>query len=162
MKRVLIIAVLGVSALISACSTPARTPRTPSIVHRREPFHPPTEAMLKYDTDHDGKVTAAEFNTGLRAEFAAADINHDGVLDPAEVRTVNAARIASQASAATPLIDWNDDGHVDFREFAAAPRALFEQIDQNGDDVLDKDELHPHHYEGKVPQHTIPPGEGPQ
>jgi Ca2+-binding EF-hand superfamily protein len=131
-------------------------------VHRREPFHPPTEAMLKYDADRDGKVTAAEFNAGLHAEFAAADINHDGVLDPAEVRAVNEARIALQASAATPLIDWNDDGHVDFHEFAAAPRALFEQIDQNSDGVLDKDELHPHHYEGKVPQHTIPPGAGPQ
>lgn len=159
MKRVLLVALLGVSALLSACSTPARTP---SIVHRREPFHPPTEAMAKYDTDRDGRVTAAEFNAGLRADFTVADANHDGVLDSAEVRAVNAARIAFEASAATPLIDWNDDSHVDFREFAAAPRALFEQIDRNGDGVLDKDELHPHRYEGKVPQHTIPPGEGPQ
>jgi hypothetical protein len=160
MKRVLLVAMLGASVLVSGCSTPARTPRSPSIVYRREPFHPPTESMVKYDADHDANVTAAEFNAGLRAEFSEADLNQDGVLDSLEVRAVNAARIATEASAATPLIDWNDDGHVDFREFAAAPRALFEQIDRNSDGVLDKDELHPRHYQGKVPQHTMPPGAG--
>lgn len=163
MKRAVLVALMGASVLVSGCTTdrPRHGPDGGAL-HRREDFHPPGEAMTRYDANHDGSVTMAEFNAGLRADFAAADTNHDGVLDPVETRAVNAARVAAEATAASPLIDWNDDGHVDFHEFAAGPRALFEQLDRNNDGVLDKDELHPHPYEGKVPTHTRPPGPGEQ
>jgi Ca2+-binding EF-hand superfamily protein len=111
--------------------------------NRRPPFHPAYESMEKYDTNKDGQVTQAELTAGLKADFFAADKNHDGFLDVDETRAVNAARLASQASVATPLIDWNADGKIDFQEFAAAPRSLFTQIDANEDGVLSKAELHP-------------------
>lgn len=158
MKRAVLVALVGASFLVS-CSTDQPRHR-PGGMQRREAFHPPGESMLHFDANHDGSVTTAELNAGLHADFTAADTNHDGVLEEDEIRAVNAARWASEASASTPLIDWNNDGHVDFHEFAAGPRALFEQIDRNNDGVLDNDELHPHHYEGKVPQHTRPPGPG--
>jgi Ca2+-binding EF-hand superfamily protein len=111
--------------------------------NRRPPFHPPSEAMEKYDANKDGQVTLAELNAGLKAAYIAADTNHNGIIDVDEMRAVNAARLAANASAATPLIDWNADGHIDFQEFAAAGRALFTQLDRDEDGVLSKTELHP-------------------
>jgi Ca2+-binding EF-hand superfamily protein len=40
-----------------------------------------------------------------------------------------------------PLIDWNQDGYVDFDEFAAGVRSQFEQLDLNGDGEVTPDEF---------------------
>jgi len=109
----------------------------------RQDFHPPVDILRAYDANHDGSVTRAEMEAGLRADFAKADTNHDGALDKDEVRAVNAARWNSDASTASPLVDWNHDGVVDFDEFAATARSLFMQLDTNGDGVLSPDEIHP-------------------
>ncbi len=51
---------------------------------------PPAAALLlRYDANHDGVVTRQELDAGLKADFAAADLNHDGCLDPSEVRIEN-------------------------------------------------------------------------
>ena len=48
------------------------------------------------DTDHDGKVTAAE-GEKLRAEsFDRADANHDGTLTPEEMEAARAAAMPAQ------------------------------------------------------------------
>ena len=117
----------------------------------------PAEAFLRYDTNHDGEVTAAEMNAGVRAEFNVADANHDGVLDLAEMRAVNAKRLTSDGTGATPLIDWNQDGHVDFQEFAAAPRSVFKQADRNNDGTLTPDEINPHPRQRHKPPPMIAP-----
>ena len=89
----------------------------------RENGIPRGRCSLKYDANHDGTLTRAELEAGLKADFDAADTNHDGRLDIDEVRAVNQARWSADSSAASPLVDWNHDGYVDFNEFAAAPRA---------------------------------------
>ncbi len=118
--------------------------------HHRRPaggahddWHPPREMLEKYDANHDGTLTRAELEAGLRADFAKDDANHDGRLDIDEVRAVNQARWSANSSTTSPLVDWNHDGFVDFQEFAAAPRSLFDQMDANGDGKLAPDELHP-------------------
>jgi hypothetical protein len=103
----------------------------------------PVQMLLKFDADHDGKITKAELEAGLKADFAAADTSHDGKLDMDEVRAVNDARWKEQASAASPLVDWNGDGFVDFNEFAGAARSLFVQMDADGNGVLTPEELNP-------------------
>src|SRR5690349_551173 len=142
--------------LLTACagSTPHRMPGD---AKPREPFHPPVEMILKYDANKDGSVTLAELDAGLRAEFSAADTNHDGVLEIDEMRAVNASRLHDEGTAASPLIDWNEDGHVDFREFSGSARAIFDELDTDGDGVLTPDELHPHHREHHEPPPMIAP-----
>ncbi|MGB8363742.1 MAG: hypothetical protein WCE20_04310 [Rhizomicrobium sp.] len=101
----------------------------------------PAAAMLLVYVGSDGSLTRAQLESGLRRDFAAADTNHDGCLDANEVRAVNEQRWKQDASTASPLIDFQHNGCVDFDEFAATPRTLFEQLDRNGDGKLTADEL---------------------
>ncbi|MDE2184768.1 MAG: hypothetical protein KGJ78_17275 [Alphaproteobacteria bacterium] len=96
--------------------------------------------LIRY-ADKDGNVTRADMEAGLRRDFDAADTNHDGVLEPDEVRAVNEARWKEDASAASPLIDWNQQGFVDFNEFAATARSLFQQLDVEGKGILTAKQL---------------------
>lgn len=114
----------------------------------RSPYHPPVEILERYDSDHDGVVTRAEMEAGLKADFAAADANHDGRLDEDETRAVNEQRWSEGQSTTSTLVDWNHDGAVDFHEFAGTARSLFTELDRDGDGRLTPKEL------GKKP----PPG----
>jgi Ca2+-binding EF-hand superfamily protein len=80
---------------------------------------------------------------GLRADFAKADAKHTGCLDADEVRAVNQQRWEADQSTASPLVDFKGKGCVDFGEFAATARSLFEQMDRNGDGKIEPKELHP-------------------
>ena len=44
-------------------------------------------------------------------------------------------------STATPVMDWNQDGCIDYTEFSAAPYSLFDQLDANHDGKLKPKEL---------------------
>ncbi len=105
-------------------------------------WHSPAEMLDKY-ADKNGVVTRAAMEAGLRADFAAADKNHEGCLGQDEVRAINAERWKEDASTASPLIDFRHTGCIDFDEFAATPRSLFDQLDKNGDGKLTPRELHP-------------------
>jgi Ca2+-binding EF-hand superfamily protein len=110
---------------------------------RDEDWHSSVSMLLKYDANHDGTITRAELEAGLKAEFNLADKNHTGCLDPDEVRIINEQRTKSDAAAASPLIDWKDNGCIDFDEYATTARSLFEQLDKDGDGELTPDELNP-------------------
>ena len=111
---------------------------------RDENYHGGANAMLlKYDANHDGTLTKEELIAGLRAEFDALDTKHTGCLAPDQVDAINQQRIAADQSAATPLQDWNGDGCVDFREYAAATFSLFDQLDKNGDGKITPQEFNP-------------------
>jgi hypothetical protein len=107
-----------------------------------EEWHPPTEMIEKY-ANKAGVVTRGALEAGLHADFSKADGNHDGCLDKNEVRVINEERWKEDASTASPLIDFKHNGCVDFEEFAATPRSLFDQLDKNGDGKLTPAELHP-------------------
>lgn len=47
------------------------------------------------DTDHDGKITAAEAEKLRSDSFDKADANHDGTLTPEEIETARAAAMAA-------------------------------------------------------------------
>jgi hypothetical protein len=97
--------------------------------------------MLSYDENSDGTVTRQELEDGLRRQFAAADTKHLGFLDAEETRAENDRRAKANGTGASPLIDWNQDGVVDFDEFATTARSVFETLDKNMDGKLTPDEL---------------------
>lgn len=124
--------------VLAGCAGPRPTPPA----HREKEWHPAVEMLQRY-AGKDGKLTRAEMEAGLRKDFAAADTNHDGILEPDEVLAVNEQRWAEAKSAYTPLVDFKGQGYVDFDEFAAAARSLFDELDRSGDGVLTPDELNP-------------------
>jgi len=109
---------------------------------RDENYHGGNAAiLLKYDANHDGTVTRNELIAGLRAEFAAHDTHHNGCLDAEQAAQINQARVEADQSTATPVVDWNQDGCIDYTEFSAAPYSLFDQLDADHDGKLAPREL---------------------
>ena len=132
--------IVGVGALLAAC-TPRPPAWSPYAAPRSEDWHTGKMMIANYDADANGIVTRQELEAGLRQNFWQVDHNRDGRLDPDEVAEANQRRIAFDQSTAMPLIDWNQDGYVDFNEFAAGVRSQFEQLDLNGDDEVTLDEF---------------------
>jgi hypothetical protein len=110
---------------------------------RDENWHSPNAALMKYDSNHDGVLTRAELLAGLKAEFNAYDTDHNNCLAVDEVRAINQARVQQDASQATPLVDWNQDGCIDFHEYSGTAISLFESLDTDGDGQLTAKEINP-------------------
>ncbi len=131
------IAILGLAAVgLSACGGGRQEPSGPRV----EEWHAPI-GILRYFAGPDGVLTRKQLEAGLHRDFDTADTNHDGVLQPDEARAVNQQRWKEDQSAISPLQDWNGDGVIDFNEFAATARALFNELDHDGNGVLTADEL---------------------
>lgn len=129
---------------------------------RDENYHGGNAAiLLKYDANHDGTVTRDELIKGLRAEFAAHDTHNNGCLDAEQAGQINQDRVDADQSTATPVVDWNQDGCIDYTEFSAAPYSLFDQLDADHDGKLTPKELQ---RAGARPRNAEPPeqGEGPR
>lgn len=128
---------------LAACSTSEpRHPRwNPNATPRDENWHSQSSSLLRYDADHDGTLTREELKAGLKAEFDTYDPKHTNCLGPDQVHAINQLRVQQDASQATPLVDWNQDGCIDFNEFAGTTLSLFDTLDVNGDGKLTPQEL---------------------
>ena len=129
---------------LAACGGPRQPPPWMRSAEkpRDENYHGGNAAMLlKYDANHDDTVTRDELIKGLKAEFAAHDTHHNGCLDAEQAAEINQARVDADQSTATPVVDWNQDGCIDYTEFSAAPYSLFDQLDVNHDGKIDPKEL---------------------
>ena len=131
--------------LLAGCSSDGSKERRwyPNGKPRSEDWHSPVSTLMKYDANHDGTITRAELESGLKAEFEVADKDHTGCLDADEVRAINEERTKSDEAAASPLIDWKNKGCIDFDEYATTARSLFEQLDRDGNGKLTPNELRP-------------------
>jgi Ca2+-binding EF-hand superfamily protein len=96
-------------------------------------------ALATFDSNHDGELSKAELEDGLKALYAKADTSGDGFLSASEVRPINDKLLANQGGS--PIIDWNADGKIDMSEFASQWRTKFDRSDVNRDDNLDAREL---------------------
>ena len=136
---------------LAACAGHRPPPRPEGPPPRDENYHGgPNALLLKYDADHDGTLTRAELDAGLKAAFAA-DAGGKPCLDEDRVAAINQARVAADQSTATPLMDWNHDGCVDFAEYSAAAMSLFQDLDRNGDGKVMPDEFSPRARQGGAP-----------
>lgn len=139
---VLLASAAGVSAAYAAQRVPSGLPQSAAL-------------LLRYDANHDGIVTREEMEAGLKADFAAADTNGDGCLDVTETRAENQRRLARDGAEASPLVDWNLDGCVDFREFANTAHSYFQLVDKKKDGRVTLQEL-------RGPSMPIPPRQEPK
>ena len=115
----------------------------PSSIPRNEDWHSPRASLLRYDANHDAILSRAELLAGLRSEFGGFDADHNNCLSMDEVRAINQVRVQQDASQAIPLVDWNQDTCVDFREFSGASLSLFDSLDGDGNGQLTAAELQP-------------------
>ena len=143
MNRYLILIPLVLA--LAACGTSGPHPGrwNPNAVPRDENWHSPAAALMRFDANHDGTLTRAELIAGLHAEFNSYDVNHTNCLGPDQVRAINQVRVQQDASQASPLVDWNQDGCIDFNEFSGAMLSLFDTLDTNGDGQLSPQEVNP-------------------
>jgi EF hand domain-containing protein len=125
---------------------------------RDENWHSPNVALMKYDSNHDGVLTRAELLAGLKAEFDAYDTDHNNCLAADEVRAINQARVKQDASQATPLVDWNQDGCIDIHEYSGTAISLFDSLDTNGDGQLTAKEIYPTVKSPAAPKPQAPGG----
>jgi Ca2+-binding EF-hand superfamily protein len=129
---------------LAACGGRQQPPpwMRPAEKPRDENYHGGNAAMLtRYDANHDGTLTRAELIAGLKAEFAVHDTKHNGCLDAEQAGEINQARVDADQSTATPVVDWNQDGCIDYTEFSAVPYSLFDQLDADHDGKLTPKEL---------------------
>jgi hypothetical protein len=69
--------------------------------------------------------------------------------------------VDADQSTATPVMDWNQDGCIDYTEFSAAPYSLFDQLDADHDGKLTPKELQRAGAKPREPQEQEP-REGPR
>jgi Ca2+-binding EF-hand superfamily protein len=101
------------------------------------------DAMLdKADTDHDGRITRAEFITARRAMFDRLDRNHDGVVSKDDFGRLRRFRpkAADQIDAFINTVDTDHDGRVTRAELDSAPTTAFDLMDRNHDGAIDQAE----------------------
>jgi len=107
--------------------------------------------LARVDTDHDGKISKAEFDTESVALFKRLDKNSDGKIASDEVP----ARHWGGKGPMFGQMDTDKDGKVTKAEFTAAEDKMFQKLDANGDGVITPDEFaaahHRHHQTDAVP-----------
>jgi hypothetical protein len=102
---------------------------------------PSEGAQLKaFDLDGDERLARDELERALRVSLATYDTDKDTFLSAVEARALNDQR-RKESRTASPVFDWNADGHVDFKEFANQQLALFDRLDADNDRVLTEQEM---------------------
>ncbi len=105
----------------------------------------PAAMFSDADTDHNGSLSQAEFNTTRNAHFAAMDANHDGSLSGAELPQMGppAGAPAGQTQPAAHHFsaDTNNDGAISSAEFEAQAGGIFTRLDANQDGAITPAEM---------------------
>ncbi|MEE4453294.1 EF-hand domain-containing protein [Novosphingobium resinovorum] len=114
---------------------------------RVAPGHGKDAFVRENDTDHDGRVTAAEFAAARAAKYKTFDLDGDGKVSEAEYVGEFTARFGKdaavpegqlkQAHVRFGVLDTDKDGNLTLAEFNASGERMFEKLDTNGDGVVD-------------------------
>ncbi len=104
----------------------------------------------RYDTDHDGKISLAEYEAGRAMQFKRMDADGNGSVSFAEIDAASAqaaqrggamADMMKARNDALKAADANGDQAISADEFKAYSDAEFKKLDTNNDGFLSADEL---------------------
>jgi Ca2+-binding EF-hand superfamily protein len=95
------------------------------------------------DTNHDGRITRAEFAAAREKQFDRMDRNHDGAVSKEDFGFLLALAPSREQRLDRFIAgaDANNDKRVTREEFRASPMRLFDRADTNTDGVVDAAEL---------------------
>jgi len=116
----------------------------------------PWSRLQRMDADGDGKVSRDEF-TGPDRLWGRLDRDGDGFVTEGEAGAMRrGGRRGKPGGRMTERFDGNEDGKISAEEWTA----FFEKADENGDAVLDPDEMSAalagRRYEDKAPRVGAP------
>jgi Ca2+-binding EF-hand superfamily protein len=107
------------------------------------------------DTDHDGKISAAEHAAGAAAMFNMLDGNHDGKVTADEMQShMNNMEMGKKmkheemsAKDKIAKIDTDGDGALTAQEHADGSAKMFTMMDKDNDGFLTRKEMAKGHHE---------------
>ena len=91
----------------------------------------------RIDTDHDGKISRAEYQAWIDGRFDRLDANHDGSIDAAEIAASPAAaeRVQKRAERFVQRYATGDSGKVSKADFEAKEMARFDKLSAGADSL---------------------------
>ena len=98
------------------------------------------ERLAPFVVSTDGNLARSDLEIGLKGEFKKWDTNGDGQLSGDETRPLN-DHLRALNVGASPVMDWNGDGHVSYDEFASGWRTMFDICAHEGSEVVTKADL---------------------
>ncbi|EJL32982.1 EF-hand domain-containing protein [Novosphingobium sp. AP12] len=118
---------------------------------RAAPGHGKDAFAGENDTDHDGRVTSAEFTASRTAKYRAFDLDGDGKVSEADYVGEFSSRFGKgakapegqlkQAHVRFGVLDTDKDGNLTLAEFNASGERMFRKLDSNGDGVVDASDI---------------------
>jgi hypothetical protein len=116
---------VGISAIALGLSLPA-------IANAADKGNGHQHMMERLDTDHDGKISSAEWKVATDQRFAKTDANGDGFVSPEEMTAAHEARAAERrkkhGAKMFARADTNNDGKLSKAEFEAGAQKMYERM----------------------------------
>ena len=99
------------------------------------------ERLLAMDTDGDDRLAPEELPEPMRQRFDRMDENGDGYVEPSEIETMMQRATSRRGRGAWMQRDADGDGKLSIDEVPPRLQERFEQLDTDGDGLLDEQEL---------------------
>ena len=140
MSRLSVLPVVLLSVALQACSMLGGEDDPPQRHYASQGANADCQRLAPYVVNADGTLSRADLTAGLQAEFKKWDKNGDGQLSQSESVPLN-DYLRSLHVNASPVMDWNGDGHISFDEFASGWRTMFDLCLREGSEVVTKADL---------------------
>jgi Ca2+-binding EF-hand superfamily protein len=121
--------------------------------------HFPDRLLREFDTNHDGKISKAEFNNVLGTRFAAATHGAQFMTEDQFV-AIHEAGFQKHAASMFRRLDWNGDGKLTLDEFVAPQRARFQMMDRDGNGAVSCAPVRAAGFDGAPPPDAAAPPPG--
>ncbi|MFT3791187.1 MAG: EF-hand domain-containing protein [Rudaea sp.] len=96
--------------------------------------------LKKMDSDGDGKISSAEFQSAASARFDAIDTQHAGKITAQQIADARRGK-RGEEFAEREVSKIGSDGTITRDQYLAAAQARFAKLDKNGDGYVTADEM---------------------
>jgi hypothetical protein len=116
----------GILAIVAGISIPLIAP-----AHAADADNMRAQVMTRVDTDHDGKISSAEWKAATDARFSKTDTNGDGFISPDEMKAAAEKRQAARKARSEQMFkraDSDGDGKLSKAEYEAGSQKMYERM----------------------------------